>query len=280
MKKISKVLISRFMIVSFIILFFFGIRVVKEQREKMIYKENFLVQEMNNGESESKRIGFKKIKEQLDIIGVPDNYSNNIINYIENIKFTEEELNKLISDSNAVYEDFQEINNGSNIDIETLVNIYNGVTEVVADLNIDMNIDIINRSIKLIDKDKEDILFECDEEAAKEYYNNIKTAELNKDDYYDVFSYIADIERNSASNEVDGESYVSTEIADKNSNKSEKHTTNTKLHKDSKKDNNEIIRNNKEVAQEKIRRVEGSIFIVLLGCILLSSIIGIIATIK
>ena len=42
------------------------------------------------------------IEEKLDTVGLPEEYTNNIINYINNLKLSEEETTKLLDEANDV----------------------------------------------------------------------------------------------------------------------------------------------------------------------------------
>ena len=110
------------------------------------------------------------IEEKLDSVGVPEEYSNNIINYITNLKLSEEEAKSLLDDANNVLSTLKEKEDYSDFTFKELLNIYGEVLNIADSLNI--NVDLENKEVMLKDKESKLTLIKCDIDDIKRYYEN------------------------------------------------------------------------------------------------------------
>ena len=118
------------------------------------------------------------INTSLRELGISEEYSEKILNYIDELKITESDLNNIISDSVAVYNDFSE-KSKDGISISELVNAYNDINEIAENLNLDIGINIINKEIEIKNKSTNEIIFKVNEKDANEYYDNFKELSMN-----------------------------------------------------------------------------------------------------
>ncbi|MDU5263461.1 MAG: hypothetical protein E6176_13665, partial [Clostridium celatum] len=64
------------------------------------------------------------IEEKLENIGIPDEYSDNIINYITNLKLTNEETKELLEEANNIFLRVKGKDDYSDFTFTELLNIY------------------------------------------------------------------------------------------------------------------------------------------------------------
>ena len=64
------------------------------------------------------------IEEKLESVGVPEKYSDNIINYITNLKLSDEETKKLLEEANNIISRIKEKEDYSDFTLTELLNIY------------------------------------------------------------------------------------------------------------------------------------------------------------
>ena len=140
------------------------------------------------------------IEEKLDNVGIPKEYSDNIINYITNLKLSEEETKNLLDEVNNVISRIKEKEDYSDFTFTELLNIYDEALNIADTLNINFDLDLSTKEVVLKDKDSKLTLIKCNIDDAKRYYENYKESPLTSQDYEELKSYIAE---NTITNEED-----------------------------------------------------------------------------
>lgn len=132
------------------------------------------------------------IEEKLENIGVPDEYSDNIINYITNLKLTNEETKELLEEANNIFLRVKGKDDYSDFTFTELLNIYGEALNIADELNINLDLDLSSKEVVLKDKDSKLTLIKCDMNDFKRYYENYKESPLTSQDYEELKSYIAE----------------------------------------------------------------------------------------
>ena len=223
------------------------------------------------------------IEEKLENVGVPEEYSDNIINYITNLKLSEEETKNLLDEVNNVVSKLKEKEDYSDFTFTELLNIYDEALNIADTLNINFDLDLSTKEVVLKDKDSKLTLIKCNIDDAKKYYENYKESPLTSEDYKQLKSYIAE---NTIANEVDinnGDSNNNsdsiTENHDYNSNNNlndeeiaENSDTSDNSY-NSTENNNETLNTVSAIKRKNIKRVLSIIFLVLFACVVVSLLI-------
>ena len=220
------------------------------------------------------------IEEKLDSVGVPEEYSNNIINYITNLKLSEEETKSLLDDANNVLSTLKEKEDYSDFTFTELLNIYGEVLNIADSLNINVDLDLENKEVMLKDKESKLTLIKCDIDDVKKYYENYKKSPLTAQDYEQLKSYIAknkiidegnikNSDNNSTSicenDDYDNENLNDKEIA-------QNIETDEGIY-NSNENNNEVLNTVSSIKRKNVNRVLSIIFLVLFACVVVSLLI-------
>lgn len=221
------------------------------------------------------------IEEKLEIVGVPEEYSDNIINYITNLKLSKEETKDLLDEVNNVISRLKEKEDYSDFTFTELLNIYDEALNIADTLNINFDLDLSTKEVVLKDKDSKLTLIKCNIDDAKKYYENYKESPLTSEDYEELKSYIAE---NTITNEAD------INNADSNNNSdsiAEDYNSNNNLNDEdmaknsdvsdnsynSTENNNEILNSVSAIKRKNLNRVLSIIFLVLFACVVVSLLI-------
>lgn len=238
------------------------------------------------------------IEEKLENIGVPDEYSDNIINYITNLKLTNEETKSLLEDANNIISRIKEKDDYSDFTFTELFNIYGEALNIADELNINLDLDLSSKEVVLKDKDSKLTLIKCDMNDFKRYYENYKESPLTSQDYEELKSYIAentiinDENKNSSesisdsNNIAKSDDYSNSDLNDnevaedsKRSNSSdlndEEIEKNGKIsdNSNSTENNNETLNNVSAIKSKNMNRVLSIVFLVLFACVVASLLI-------
>lgn len=222
------------------------------------------------------------IEEKLENVGVPEEYSDNIINYITNLKLSEEETKNLLDEVNNVISRIKEKEDYSDFTFTELLNIYDEALNIADTLNINFDLDLSTKEVVLKDKDSKLTLIKCNIDDAKRYYENYKESPLTSQDYEELKSYIAEntitneediksSDSNNNSNSIDDNCDYNNNLNDEeiaqNSESSES------IYKSSE-NNNETFNTVSAIKRKNVNRVLSIIFLVLFACVVVSLLIN------
>ena len=238
------------------------------------------------------------IEEKLENIGIPDEYSDNIINYITNLKLTNEETKELLEEANNIFLRVKGKDDYSDFTFTELLNIYGEALNIADELNINLDLDLSSKEVVLKDKDSKLTLIKCDMDDVKRYYENYKESPLTSQDYEELKSYIAentiinDENKNSSESSNDfndiakSYDYSNSDLSDdevaedsKRSNSSD--LNDEEIEKNGKiSDNSNSTENNSEtlntvsaIKSKNMNRVLSIVFLVLFACVVASLLI-------
>ncbi|WP_195963782.1 hypothetical protein, partial [Clostridium cuniculi] len=102
------------------------------------------------------------IEEKLDSVGIPEEYSDNIINYITNLKLSDEETKNLLDEANNILSRIKEKEDYSDFTLTELLNIYGEALNIADELNINLDLDLSSKEVVLKDKNSKLTLIKCD----------------------------------------------------------------------------------------------------------------------
>ena len=225
----------------------------------------------------------KLIEEKLDSVGVPDEYSNNIINYITNLKLSTEETKNLLEDINNIFLRVKEKDDYSDFTLTELLNIYGEALNIADELNINLDLDLSSKEVVLKDKDSKLTLIKCDIDDVKRYYENYKVSPLTSQDYEELKSYIVentiindkntnDSEGSNNSNDmIKSDDYGNSDLSDDEVSKESKKSNSS----DSNESNNETLNTVSAIKSKNENRVLSIVFLVLFACVILSILFGV-----
>lgn len=223
------------------------------------------------------------IEEKLDSVGVPDEYSDNIINYITNLKLSTEETKNLLEDINNIFLRVKEKDDYSDFTLTELLNIYGEALNIADELNINLDLDLSSKEVVLKDKDSKLTLIKCDIDDVKRYYENYKVSPLTSQDYEELKSYIVentiindkntnDSEGSNNSNDmIKSDDYGNSDLSDDEVSKESKKSNSS----DSNESNNETLNTVSAIKSKNVNRVLSIVFLVLFACVILSILFGV-----
>lgn len=112
------------------------------------------------------------IEEALVDLGVNEDYSENIVEYLENIEISESDFQEIENNVNDIKEVVQ--NNDEDINFLKYYTVYDNVMDIAEIMNLDLDVDLSDLSISLIDKNNDNILYEGDTDSLMQIYSNYK----------------------------------------------------------------------------------------------------------
>ena len=237
------------------------------------------------------------IEEKLDSVGVPDEYSDNILNYITNLKLSDEETKSLLEDANNIISRIKEKDDYSDFTFTELFNIYGEALNIADELNINLDLDLSSKEVVLKDKDSKLTLIKCDMDDVKRYYENYKESPLTSQDYEELKSYIVEntIINDENTNNSDSNnnfndmtksddysnSHLNDDVAGDSKKSNSSDLNDEEIAKNSKtSDNSNFTENNSEtlntvsaIKSKNINRVLSIVFLVLFVCVVVSLLI-------
>ena len=220
------------------------------------------------------------IEEKLDSVGIPEEYSDNIINYITNLKLSDEETKNLLDEANNILSRIKEKEDYSDFTLIELLNIYGEALNIADELNINLDLDLSSKEVVLKDKNSKLTLIKCDIDDVKRYYENYKESPLTSQDYEELKSYIIEntiindentnsSDSNNSSRVTESDDYNKSDLNDeeiaKNSNSSDNSNSTV--------NNNENLNTVSAIKSKNMNRVLSIIFLVLFACVLISLLI-------
>lgn len=206
------------------------------------------------------------IEEKLENIGVPEEYSDNILNYITNLKLSDEETKSLLEDANNIISRIKEKDDYSDFTFTELFNIYGEALNIADELNINLDLDLSSKEVVLKDKDSKLTLIKCDIDDVKRYYENYKESPLTSQDYDELKSYIVE---NTITNDENKNSSESSNLNDEEIEKNGKISYNS----NSTENNSETLNTVSAIKSKNMNRVLIIVFLVLFACVVASLLI-------
>lgn len=222
------------------------------------------------------------IEEKLESIGVPAEYSDNIINYIINLKLTDEETKELLEEANNIFLRVKEKDDYNDFTLTELLNIYGEALNIADELNINLDLDLSSKEVVLKDKDSKLTLIKCDIDDVKRYYENYKVSPLTSQDYEELKSYIVEntiindkntnsIESNNSNKITESYDYDKSDLKDEEIAKNSKTSDNS----NSTENKNETLNTVSAIKSKNVNRVLSIVFLVLFACVILSILFGV-----
>lgn len=220
------------------------------------------------------------IEEKLDSVGIPEEYSDNIINYITNLKLSDKETKNLLDEANNILSRIKEKEDYSDFTLIELLNIYGEALNIADELNINLDLDLSSKEVVLKDKNSKLTLIKCDIDDVKRYYENYKESPLTSQDYEELKSYIIEntiindentnsSDSNNSSRITESDNYNKNDLNDeeiaKNSNSSDNSNSTV--------NNNENLNTVSAIKSKNMNRVLSIIFLVLFSCVVVSLLI-------
>lgn len=134
----------------------------------------------------AKGVEIKDIKEDLEEIGLEEEYRKNIETYLENLNISKEDINNITEEAKEVMGSIQDKNSISDFSFSEIWGLYKKTKSVAKDLNLDFGFSIANKSFTLKDKKNNNVLIEGSISDLENYYDKYvtilkyKTLENNK----------------------------------------------------------------------------------------------------
>ena len=228
------------------------------------------------------------IEEKLGSVGIPEEYIENIISYITNLKLSDEEIKNLLEKANNIVSRVKEKEDYKDFTFTELLNIYDEALNIADELDINLDLDLSTKKVVLKDKDSKLTLIKCDIDDIKRYYENYKESPITSKDYQELRNYIFENtitnDENINSSEANNNSNIMIESDnyDKNDLNHEEIAKNRNLsdNSNSTSSNNENLNKADAIKRENINRVFSIIFLVIFACVIISLLIDSIFFIK
>lgn len=237
------------------------------------------------------------IEDKLENIGIPDEYSDNIINYITNLKLTNEETKELLEEANNIFLRVKGKDDYSDFTFTELLNIYGEALNIAEELNINLDLDLSSKEVVLKDKDSKLTLIKCNMNDFKRYYENYTELPLTSQDYEELKSYIAentiinDENKNSSESTSDSnniaksDDYSNSDLNDNEVDEDSKRSNSSDLNDEeiekngkisdnsNSTENNESLNTVSAIKSKNMNRVLSIVFLVLFACVVASLLI-------
>ena len=220
------------------------------------------------------------IEEKLESIGVSDEYSDNIINYITNLKLSTEETKKLLENSNNIISRIKEKEDYSDFTLTELLNLYGEALNIADKLNINLDLNFSTKEVILKDKNSKLTLIKCNMGDVKRYYENYKKSPFTSKDYEDLKGYIVEntitndekinsSESNNSNKITESYDYDKSDLKDEEIAKNSKTSDNS----NSTENKNENLNTVSAIKSKNMNRVLSIVFLVLFACVIVSLLI-------
>ena len=122
---------------------------------------------------------FSNLKESLNSLGISEEYSENIVEYLGDLELSEIKLNDLADNAGDIISVVGERDSIDDFTISEFYQIYSKGIAIADDLNLDVDINLGDRSFEIVDKGTESTLFKGDINDVKEIYSNYITNDYN-----------------------------------------------------------------------------------------------------
>lgn len=122
---------------------------------------------------------FSNLKENLNSLGISEEYSENIVEYLDDLRLSEIKLNDLADNAVDIISVVGEKDSIDDFTISEFYQIYNKGIAIADDLNLGVDINLGDRSFEIVDKDTKSTLFKGDINDVKEIYSNYITNDYN-----------------------------------------------------------------------------------------------------
>lgn len=119
------------------------------------------------------------IEEALIHIGIDEEYSENIVQYLEGISITESDVQKIENNINDIKSFIEDSKDEEEIGFFEYYSVYDNIMDISKLLNLNLEFDINNLNIKLIDEKNNNVLFEGDTNSLVQIYSNYKESNYN-----------------------------------------------------------------------------------------------------
>ena len=220
------------------------------------------------------------IEEKLESMGVSDEYSDNIINYITNLKLSTEETKKLLEDSNNIISRIKEKEDYSDFTLTELLNLYGEALNIADKLNINLDLNFSTKEVVLKDKNSKLTLIKCNMGDVKRYYENYKKSPFTSKDYENLKGYIVEntitndekinsSESNNSNKITESYDYDKSDLKDEEIAKNSKTSDNS----NSTENKNENLNTVSAIKRKNMNRVLSIVFLVLFACVIVSLLI-------
>ncbi len=146
------------------------------------------------------------IEEALINIGINEEYSENIVQYLEGINITESDVQKIENNINDIKSFIEDSKNEEGISFLKYYSVYDNIMNISEVLNLDLDFDINNLNIKLIDEKNNNVLFEGDTNSLVQIYSNYKKSNYN----IDIEELVGDVNTNIKEN--NGEEKINNSV--------------------------------------------------------------------
>ena len=110
-------------------------------------------------------------EEQILRIGIPSEFSENIITYVDYMNIDKEFINEIIDDNKYIAKYLDSNYKADNIDINEIYEIYNQGIHIMKKLNIDVKIDVLQSEIVVKELINNTTLFRCNINEINKYYD-------------------------------------------------------------------------------------------------------------
>ena len=209
------------------------------------------------------------IEEKLQEVGVPEEYKDNIINYIDNLKLSDKEAKDIVNEANAIISSVKEKGNYSDFSFSELLNIYGETLNLAKELNINIDLDLSNKEVVLKDKGSKETLIKCDISDAKKYYENYKESPLTSNDYEELKNYITEnniVNSDNSNNSTKLYKNQEVENLDENNELADSSYNN-------KESSSENLNSASAIKNKNMNRVMSIVFLILFACVVVSLLI-------
>lgn len=144
-----------------------------------------------------------ELEKRLSDLGIAEEYTNNIAEYVNNIDITDEEYNSIIADGEVVLTMVNGKNSIADFSLSELYNVYGNIRSIMKQLNLSMKIDVKNKQFAIVDKATNSVLYKGNPKDIDDYYANYEELLDNGEEALNLEEYIKDLidSRNSAHNE-------------------------------------------------------------------------------
>ena len=143
---------------------------------------------------------FSYIEESLNNLGIDEEYSENIVEYLNKLEISETQYNEIVENTTDIVEAFSENTkyNIENFDFFQYYTLYGKVMNITEILDLGLDVNLNDKSFMLLDKNTKNILYEGDVNSISELYSNYKKMNTS----IDITEIVEEVKKDDIENEI------------------------------------------------------------------------------
>lgn len=141
---------------------------------------------------------FSYIEESLNNLGIDEDYSENIVEYLNKLEISKTQYNEIVENTSDIVAVLGEKTHAENFDFFQYYTLYDKVMNIAEILDLGLDVNLNDKSFMLLDKNTKNILYEGDVNSLSELYSKYK----NMNTSIDITEIVEDVKSDDIENEI------------------------------------------------------------------------------